>query len=133
MFTFFYFQNSTRDALHQRRSSSDLSAHPNSSIVGTGASSGRSASISVTTGLYNRGSSNTTTAASEVDGRGVTQLPVPTITETTSIKRNNPMPSIPSTDEKDSEIKELVENCHKWNFDIIELERITDSKCLGMY
>jgi len=64
--------NSTRDALHQRRSSSDLtSVHPNTSIgAATGASSGRSASISVTTGLYNRNSSNTSNNLTEVDGRG---------------------------------------------------------------
>ena len=125
-----------------------------SAILGaaTGASSGRSASISVTTGLYNRNSSNTSNNLTEVDGRGgvMQQLPVPNTTDpktqisssdTTTISssivsnskqiRNHPLPSIPSSDEKESEIKELLVNCHKWNFDIIELERITDNKCLG--
>lgn len=119
----------------------------------TGASSGRSASISVTTGLYNRNSSNTSNNLTEVDGRGgvMQQLPVPNTTTQTQISssdtttisssivsnskqiRNYPLPSIPSSDEKESEIKELLVNCHNWNFDIIELERITDNKCLGNY
>ena len=125
---------------------------PFSSLIlgaATGASSGRSASISVTTGLYNRNSSNTSNNLTEVDGRGgvMQQLPVPNTTtqisssDTTIISssivsnskqiRNYPLPSIPSSDEKESEIKELLVNCHNWNFDIIELERITDNKCLG--
>ena len=57
----------------------------------TGASSGRSASISVTTGLYNRNSSNTSNNLTEVDGRGgvMQQLPVPNTTTQTQISSSD--------------------------------------------
>ena len=48
--------------------------------------------------------------------------------------KRTPLPPIPSGDklsDKDTEVKEFLENCHTWNFDIIELERLTNNKCLA--
>ena len=46
--------------------------------------------------------------------------------------KRTPLPPIqPPEGGRETEVKELLQNCPDWNFNIVELERLTDNKCLA--
>ena len=116
-----FFQNSTRDALHQRRSSNELNS-------GTAAlASTRSASISVT------GSGHVFPTKGDLKGHQpqVCLAPFPnngvtseTATDTTAGNGNE-------NNSKNAHIQELLSQSESWNLDIFALERLTDHRCLS--
>ena len=108
------FQNSTRDALHQRRSSNEL----NSGVAALAAT--RSASISVT------GSGHVFPTKSDlktVAGLQQQQQLLPPISTKQGISGGNTDNAQP--------IRELLLQSESWNLDIFALERLTDHRCLS--
>jgi len=100
-------QNSTRDALHQRRGSSEIGGGSSSQAAtaasALAASATRSASIAVTSNLYYKPNTGQ-------------KVPLPPITHTSG---------------KDAAIQVALQGFQSWNFDIFALERLTDHRCLS--
>ena len=111
--------------------SAGLSAHT--------APAARSASISGVTGMFNRQfeaghSQNLPGVLETITGssNNVSTTPTTSTTKTLPLKRT-PLPPIqpPAEEGRETEIKELLQTCPDWNFNVIELERLTDNKCLA--
>ena len=119
-----FFQNSTRDALHQRRSSNEL----NSGVAALAAT--RSASISVT------GSGHVFPTKSDlkaVAGLHQGQQPLPLIPNSVGGGGAGVAGSTAGTGntDNDSQIREFLSQSELWSLDIFALERLTDHRCLS--
>lgn len=104
--------NSTRDALHQRRSSNELNSVAN-------VSGARSASISVASGSHLMASAS---AKNETASRSA--LPAILSTSTSS-------GSIAATSSQEAGLRDLLSESESWTFDIFALERISEHRCLS--
>ena len=104
-----FFQNSTRDALHQRRSSNELNSVAN-------VSGARSASISVASGSHLMASAS---AKNETASRSA--LPAILSTSTSS-------GSIAATSSQEAGLRDLLSESESWTFDIFALERISEHR-----
>jgi len=116
--------NSTRDALHQRRSSNEL----NSGVAALAAT--RSASISVT------GSGHVFPTKSDlkaVAGLHQGQQPLPLIPNSVGGGGAGVAGSTTGTGntDNDSQIREFLSQSELWSLDIFALERLTDHRCLS--
>lgn len=116
--------NSTRDALHQRRSSNEL----NSGVAALAAT--RSASISVT------GSGHVFPTKSDlkaVAGLHQGQQPLPLIPNNVGGGGAGVAGSTTGTGntDNDSQIREFLSQSELWSLDIFALERLTDHRCLS--
>ena len=120
MCVYAFFQNSTRDALHQRRSSNELNT---AALAST-----RSASISVT------GSGHVFPTKGDLKGNQPPHLctlaPFPNaatgVTSETAVAVTDT-----AENSKNAHIQELLSQSESWNMDIFALERLTDHRCLS--
>lgn len=103
--------NSTRDALHQRRSSSEKAALTSSATTSLLATTAGGITLAVTA------SSVGNLASSSAGPNGKPPLP--------------PISLDKEKTENNSHVQTFLQNCHEWTFDIIQLEKLTDHRCLS--
>ena len=120
MCVYAFFQNSTRDALHQRRSSNELNT---AALAST-----RSASISVT------GSGHVFPTKGDLKGNQPPHLctlaPFPNAAAGVTSETAVAVTDI-AENSKNAHIQELLSQSESWNMDIFALERLTDHRCLS--